>query len=211
MKSRGGGKGGVVVSRVLWEDKVAVQRQSPAEQRGWEGGRLRAIFTVQRGHPPSAPAFSCWKDLSEGWGLPGEGTADWEPSPPLWLALLKICQTLQCKKREGREVRSGAVCSAPGTGVSGVWNCNAGRPVGLCSQAHILGQLSFLGRQYGCPLGHPSPGSRGNQTHASVTETGKHHSKGLSSSGTRSRWHQHSVRPRKAAGKHLQPGGLLAP
>lgn len=63
------------------------------------GGRLRATFTVQRGRPPSAPAFSCWKDLSEGWGLPEEGTADWEPSPPLWLALLKICQTLQCKNR----------------------------------------------------------------------------------------------------------------
>lgn len=30
------------------------------------GRRLRAIFTVQREHPPNALAFSCWKDLSEG-------------------------------------------------------------------------------------------------------------------------------------------------
>lgn len=75
------------------------------------GGRLRAIFTVQRGHPPSALAFSCWKDLSEGWGLPGEGMADWEPSPPLWLALLKICQTLQCKKRRKTGKKGGSTFS----------------------------------------------------------------------------------------------------
>lgn len=88
----GMGRTGVVVSQGLWEDKVAVRRRSPAEHG--VGGRLRATFTVQRGRPPSAPAFSCWKDLSEGWGLPGEGMADWEPSLPLWLALLKICRTL---------------------------------------------------------------------------------------------------------------------
>lgn len=91
---------GVVVSQGLWEDRVAVRRHWPGGARGREGGRPRATFTVQRGRPPSAPAFSCWKDLSEGWGLPGEGMAGWEPSPPLWLALLKICQTLQCKNRK---------------------------------------------------------------------------------------------------------------
>lgn len=88
---------GVVVSQGLWRTKWPygdIRRRSTGV-----GGQLRAIFTVQRGRPPSAPAFSCWKDLSEGWGLPGEGMADWEPSPPLWLALLKICQTLQCKNR----------------------------------------------------------------------------------------------------------------
>lgn len=103
-----GGEGGVV-SRVLREDEVAGRRFFSCRAQGV----AEQILRVRRGRPPSAPAFSCSRGLSAGWGLPGEGTAGWEPSRPLWLALLKICQILQCKKKR-RRVRSGAVPLARG-------------------------------------------------------------------------------------------------
>lgn len=96
-----GAKGSLLAEcceRTRWPDgDFLLQSPGVAEQ----------ILTVQRGRPPSAPAFSCSKGLSAGWGLPGEGTADWEPSRPLWLALLKICQILQCKKKKKRRRKAG--------------------------------------------------------------------------------------------------------
>lgn len=177
------------------------------------GGRLRATFTVQRGHPPSAPAFSCWKDLSEGWGLPGEGMEDWEPSPPLWLALLKICQTLQCKNRRETGKDGGRGFGPRDRGWQAL-KFQSLASVGQCLQAQTLVQPDFLRKGYSRPRRHPSSGSSWNQTHTeppAVTEPGKHHSKGLSSLGTHSCWHKHRAQPRKMAGKHLQPGGLPTP
>lgn len=160
-------------------------------------GVAEQILRVRRGRPPSAPAFSCSKGLSAGWGLPGEGTAGWEPSRPLWLALLKICQILQCKKKKRRKVGKKWGCAFSqrlvGSEIPGVpqgWDCRKG---------------------HRCPLSHPSSGSRGDESPPytiSMAGGGKPPSRGLSSSdvhppGT------NTVRIQGCAGKRLQQGGLL--